>query len=101
MATMVSFERFSEDENSMAIFRVNATDELMYVENFENGIVTMWNAEKEEMGIKVSTILGCFDEKSNFVSELCKIFQNEKNTQLVTIFLESYDRKRRLEIKNS
>lgn len=103
MATIVSFERFSAEagENSMAVFRVNGTDELMYLENFENGIATLWNAEEDKMSIKANTIFGCFDEQSNFVSELCKIFPSQKPTQLKTIYLKNYDRKVRLEIKKS
>ena len=102
MATMVSFEKFSVGENFMAIFRVNGTDEVMCVESFENGVVTLWNAEEEKMSIKASTIFGCFDKKSNFVNELCKTFSSSKKaTQLKTIYLKSYDRKVRLEIKKS
>lgn len=99
MATMVSFEKYSAEEKCLFVFRVNGSDELLYVDNFEDGIVTFQSpSEEEELVIKASTISGCFEEESNFVSELCKVFCDQSDEPLKAIRLKSYSGKVTLEI---
>lgn len=79
MATMVKLYRFSPE--CLLVFRVIGSDEELYVENFNNGIATIRCEEDDDAPcISAKTIAGCFDDESNFASELGKIFLNNDGT---------------------
>lgn len=80
MATMVELGEFLPWDGCIFVFRVTGSSEVLSVENFYNGIATIRCEEGDESYISAQTIAGCFDEKSNFASELCKIFPNDDET---------------------
>lgn len=100
---MVVFDRLSAWDRPLFVFRVIGSDEEIYVDNFCNGIATIWC--KDATCINAETIAGCFDDESNFASELCKIFINEEASsttdKLEAIHLKISSNSMTLEIKKN
>lgn len=78
MVTTVEFDRVSAEDSTLFVFRVIGSNEEMHVYDFANGIATIYCEEYDVSCVSAQTIAGCFDDKSNFASELCKVFLNEK-----------------------
>ncbi len=95
MATMVEFDRVSAEDSTLFVFRVIGSNEEMYVYDFSNGIATIYYDEDDASCISAKTIMGCFAYESNFASELCKVFLDEKGKavtdQLKTIEIIASD----------
>lgn len=80
MATMVEFDRFSAEDRPLFVFRVVGNDEELYVDDFCNGIATIYCEGEDTPSISAYIISGCFEDESNFASELCKVFPNNDGT---------------------
>lgn len=78
MVTMVDFDKVSAEEDVLFVFRVVGCDEEMYVHSFSNGIATVYYEDDNPSRVSAQTIAGCFADESNFASELCKVFLDEK-----------------------
>lgn len=77
MATIVKLHRVCDNEGY--IFRTDNEMELI-VYSFERGIATLGSKVEHSITSFIGMIVGCFDENSNFESELLKAFNcNEKN----------------------
>lgn len=67
------------DEN---YFRCTNTNTGFRLTGFENGVATIDAGLGNTIGEFISLVVGCFDEDSNFMSELGKIYQFEGNMEL-------------------
>lgn len=101
---MVELGDFLPWDECVFIFRVTGSSEVLSVENFYNGIATIRCEEYyAEQPITAETLAGCFDDESNFASELCKIFLNDDGTmqtnKLEAIHLKICSGRMTIEIK--
>lgn len=83
MLTMVEFDRVSAEDSTLFVFRAIGSNEEFFVYDFRDGIATVYYEDDNLSRVSTQTIAGCFADESNFASELCKIFLDEKG-QAVT-----------------
>lgn len=84
MATMVYFERIWAYDGTK-IFATNKEDEFIWVNSFENGIVMVEPTLGTSISNYAELIAGCFEEESNFASEIISVFECESNTNFIGI----------------
>lgn len=84
--TIVYFDGIWDYDNATRILRTLAprTDTL-WVSSFENGIVTIDPMCGSIITNVAEVVAGCFDENSNFASELLKAFDCNENTAFTGI----------------
>lgn len=78
MLTMVEFDRFSAEDSALFVFRAIGSNEEFFVYDFSDGIATVYYEDDNPSRVSAQTIAGCFADESNFASELCKVFLDEK-----------------------
>ena len=85
MATIVSFDRIYDKKTR--IFRTSSKYSL-WITSFENGIATADPIGGCMITSYAEMIAGCFDEDSNFTSELLRAFDCEADTNFIGIQFE-------------
>lgn len=100
--TIVSYEGIWEHNNTSRIFRVlsNSKINTLWVEGFENGIVTVDPTAGTLFDNFATAIAGCFAEDSNFGAEVLKAYESDEtfigikfefNGAIVTVTKENAD----------
>ncbi len=87
MATRVSFDKIWDYDKKTRIFRTSSGHSL-WIKSFENGIATADPMGSCTITSYAEMIAGCFDEDSNFTSELLRAFDCETDTNFIGIQFE-------------
>ena len=88
-ATLVYFDRISEDDNTTRIFQMlEPKRDTIWVDSFENGIATIRPMYGYSIKFFAEVVAGCFAEDSDFVSELFWAFGCDKDTDFKGIKFE-------------
>lgn len=87
--TLVYFDRIWEHDDTTRIFRVwDPEEDILWVKSFENGIVTIDPTLGCTINSFAEIVAGCFDEESNFTSELFPAFDCDEDTSFTGIKFE-------------
>ncbi len=86
-ATRVYFEGIWKYDNTSHIFRTigNKAINTLWVESFDNGIVTVGPTTGCTLNDFAEILEGCFNEKSNFGTEVMKAYNCDENTTFTGI----------------
>lgn len=85
--TRVNFEGIWEYNNTSRIFRTIGNNEIptLWVESFEDGIVTVASSGGYSIENFAEAIAGCFNEDSNFGIEVLRAYNCDKNATFIGI----------------
>lgn len=88
--TRVNFEGIWEYNNTSRIFRTIGNNEIptLWVESFEDGIVTVAPAGGYSIENFAEAIAGCFNEDSNFGIEVLRAYNCDENATFICIKFE-------------
>lgn len=88
--TLVYFEGIWEHNNTSLIFRTIGNDSIhtIWVEGFEDGIVTVDPVAGCNIKTFAAAVAGCFNDDSNFGSEVLRAYNCDENATFTGIKLE-------------